>query len=80
MTIPEFLKLGYTRWLEIHWRIAGTDEQVEAIMLQEGISGDFYRMCYSNIAPKNSDGFFSYWIALKDNNENNTRFSNQYKI
>ena len=58
MTVPEFLSLGYTSWVEIHWSRAGTDKQAEAIFKEAGYEGKFYKMP------------FGYWLGIENETSN----------
>jgi len=51
-TIKDFLRHGYTRWVEIHWTRAGTEEQARALFAQRGLTGTFYRVQ------------FGYWMPV----------------
>ena len=62
MTPPEFLRLGYTQWREIHWSIAATLEQATTLCKELGLSGEIHRMCYP-VKGNKSDGFFGWWIG-----------------
>ena len=63
MTPPEFLRLGYTQWREIHWTISQTDEQMRLVCKRLGLdSENAHRMCYP-VKGNKSDGFFGYWIG-----------------
>jgi len=44
-TIKQFLALGFTRWLEIHWSIASTEQAAREYLQRRGVSlGTLYRV------------------------------------
>ena len=44
ITVKEFLKLGFTRWVEAHWTLCSTEEQAREWFKGHGLGGTMYRV------------------------------------
>ena len=64
MLVSDFLKLGFTRWIEVHWSLAGTEEQAKHIFNKVGYQGKIYKMYYKK-ENKNNAGFFAFWMGIE---------------
>lgn len=63
MTPIEFARY-FSVWHEIHWTVAATQEQADAILKDNDIAGEAHRICFET-NQKNSDGFIGYWIGIE---------------
>ena len=63
MLVSEFLKLGFKKWLEVHWSSAGTEEQAKFLFEKAGYTGEFYKMYYGK--SNGNKGFFAFWMGIE---------------
>jgi len=64
MLVSDFLKLGFIRWIEVHWSLAGTEKQAKHFFNKTGHKGKIYKMYYGEELEGNK-GFFAFWMGIE---------------
>jgi len=60
-----FMKRGYTHWIEAHWSFCGNERQAKDWFEAKGFVGEIFAMTYDNLDKKSDPSILGWWMPVQ---------------